>query len=283
MIQNSLFSFGCSHMYGWNHLSTNNNTNPSKSVYTNLLAEHYNLKHYNFSEVGASNQSIMRQILFAENFEKENNLNSIYWIQWSAYERLELPYLKSKDSCKNWPYVLVLNEFKNKSNNKKLNQWAKQIYGNVDDLALFVLSCNTIIQANSFLKSRNKKVINTFSHTWNTSCDESNYYIKKNDSTEPSTMYNEILLKKTKEFDLNYTKNNLVIGKSNNDYKSYDPYIQMLWTEIKTYNWHYWNDEIGFAPWSVKNNYGLYASGHPTEKAHKEAFQFILKKQVLEK
>jgi hypothetical protein len=209
----TLMSFGCSHMYGWGHKSTENNTKPSDDAYTNLLANHYNLHHYNFSEGGTSNQGISRQIIFAQDFEKENNLNSIYWIQWTDYRRLELPYKLSKNICKNWPYVKVLGEVKNHSSNKLLSNWANSLYKNIDDLALFVLSCNAIIQVNSFLLAKNKKVINTFAHTWDTNCEQSTYYIKEKKLKSTDTLYNELIFKNTEEIDIIY-KDNILQGNS---------------------------------------------------------------------
>ena len=40
MKYDSIFSFGCSLMYGVDHVSTKNNTRPSEDVYTNLIAKH---------------------------------------------------------------------------------------------------------------------------------------------------------------------------------------------------------------------------------------------------
>ena len=72
MKYDSIFSFGCSLMYGVDHVSTKNNTRPSEDVYTNLVAKHYNLKHYNFAISGNSNQSIAKQVkdIIASTFPK---------------------------------------------------------------------------------------------------------------------------------------------------------------------------------------------------------------------
>ena len=289
MKQNTIFSFGCSHMYGWEHQSTEDNTKPSDDVYTNLLAKHYGIKHFNFSEVGASNQSIIRQIIFAQKFEQENNLDSIYWIQWSDYRRLELPYINSKNICKNWPYVGLNKEIKNLSKNKILKKWAETLYTHIDDLALFVLSANAIIQVNSLLQAKNKKVINTFAHTWDLNCTSSNYYTKDKNFKNIDTMYtdilyNDLLIKKVEEIDSNFSNTDLLVGKSGLNFKNFDPYTKRLWELVKTYNWHYWHEEdFGFKPWTVKNGYDVYPEGHPTEKAHREAFNLILKSKILEK
>jgi len=288
MENNCLFSFGCSHMYGWEHKSTENNTKPSDDVYTNLLAKHYNLKHFNFAEGGSSNQGIIRQVVFAQEFEKDQNLNSVYWIQWSGFERLELPLMSSKKICKNWPYVQVDGELKNKSNSALLNRWANSLYRSMDDLALFVLSANAIIQVNSMLLAKNKKVINCFAHTWDLECAESTYYIKEKDKKNVDTMYNQILYsnyidKKENDTDTNLNEN-IIVGKSGKDYKNFDPYTKRLWSLIKTYNWHHWDKvDTGFKSWSIENNYGTHPEGHPTEKAHQEAFNLILKNKTLEK
>ena len=72
MNHDSLIAVGASMMYGCDHDSTDGNTKPSEQAYTNILAKHYGMKHYNFSAIGASNQSILRQAFVAMKFAKEN-------------------------------------------------------------------------------------------------------------------------------------------------------------------------------------------------------------------
>jgi hypothetical protein len=280
MRSDTLMSFGCDHMYGWHHQSTENNTKPSDHTYTSLLAKHHNLNHYNFSEGGTSNQGIIRQVILAQDFEEKNNLNSIYWIQWSSYHRLEIPFKFAKNICKNSPYVQVLGEVHNQSHNKLLSKWADSLYKNIDDLALFVLSCNAIIQVNSFLLAKNKKVINTFAHSWDLDCEPSTYYIKEKNSKNIDTMYNYILDKDTKETDKIFNDNR-VEARTGTQYNTYDPYTRKLWKNVESYTWHNWGrPHIGFKPWASKLQNGLFSDGHPTEKAHREAFDFILKNKI---
>lgn len=288
MKHDTLMSFGCSHMYGWEHLSTENNTKPSADVYTNLLAKEYNLKHFNFSEGGASNQSILRQVIFGQQFEKDNNLNSIYWIQWSGYERLEIPWLDSSTHCKNWPYVNVDGEIKNDSNSFYLKKWANSLYKNLDNLALFILSCNSIIQVNSLLKSQNKKVINTFANTWDTKCAQKNYYIKDKNLKNLDTMYTEILYNdflknKIENLDKSFANENIFVGKSGTNYKNFDPYTKRLWSLVQSFEWFCWDDdkELGFKPWGIKQGFKTYPNRHLNEQAHKEAFVYICNSSIL--
>lgn len=279
MENNSLLSFGCSHMYGWEHKSTENNTKPSKHVYTNILSEHYKLKHFNFAEGGASNQSIARQVIFGLDFEKENNLQSTYWIQWSNYERLEIPFLNSKNLSKNWPYVQVYAELLNTTKQKPLLNWAEAIYRNIDKFACLHLSLASIIQVNSLLRQKNKKVINTFAHTWDLNCKKSTYYIKDKNLKNMDTMYTDMISKDNSDKEM---VGSLLLGKTGSDFKEYDPYTKKLWSLVDSYNWFKWGDNnMGFKPWSVQNGYGVHPEGHPTEKAHTEAFNLIKERNII--
>ena len=277
----SIFTFGCSLSYGADHKSTNNNTKPSSETYTNILAEHYGLKHYNFSVNGHSNQDIARQVFIGTKFQQENKLNPVYWIGWTKYKHLGLAHQIGKNKSEEWPYVKVHNEIIKDSGNEELLKWAKDVYKSVDKMSRFVLSLNTIMQVNSFLKNKGINAINTFNCTsWKTECIPSNYFIK--DTKNPrECLIDDWMEKNTVDFDKDphYELRGLKVGKSGSSFKTFDPYLRELYNEIKKFNWYEWgSDDLGFQMWCRNNDLGLYPEGdqnistwHPDEKAHHEA------------
>ena len=74
----------------------------------------------------------------------------------------------------------------------------------------------------------------------------------------------------------------VLLGKTGSDFKDYDPYTKKLWSLVDSYDWFEWGDNnIGFKPWSVQNGYGVHPEGHPTEKAHTEAFNLIKERKII--
>lgn len=287
----SIFTFGCSLSYGADHKSTNNNTKPSSETYTNILAEHYGLKHYNFSVNGHSNQDIARQVFIGTKFQQENKLNPVYWIGWTKYKHLGLAHQIGKNKSEEWPYVKVHNEIIKDSGNEELLKWAKDVYKSVDKMSRFVLSLNTIMQVNSFLKNKGINAINTFNCTsWKTECIPSNYFIK--DTKNPrECLIDDWMEKNTVDFDKDphYELRGLKVGKSGSSFKTFDPYLRELYNEIKKFNWYEWgSDDLGFQMWCRNNDLGLYPEGdqnistwHPDEKAHHEAAKKIINSNTI--
>ena len=287
----SIFTFGCSLSYGADHKSTNNNVRPSDDAYTNIVAKHYNLQHYNFSVNGHSNQDIARQVLIATNIQKEKKLNPIYWIGWTKYKHLGLAHPIGKDKTLQWPYVRVHNELIGNSNNDEIQKWAKDVYRVIDKMSRFVLSANTVLQVNSMCKMKGITVINSFnSATWKTECTPSNYHI------QDKMPGREILIedwfeKYTEEFDKNYNYviNGTKVGKSGKSYKTFDPYLRLLWQEIKQFKWFEWGaDDLGFQMWCRDNNLDMYpeknqniSTWHPDEKAHHAAAKKIINSNTI--
>lgn len=279
-------------MYGSSHKSTNNNTRPSPDVYTQKVADHYKLKHYNFSDPGASNQSIAKQVFIATQFEKENNLKPIYWIGWTKYKHLGLCHPIAKNIVAGWPYIDVQSELSKNSGSKLTQEWAKKVYLVIDKLSRFVLSLNTILQVNGMLSSQKKITINTFnSSTWSTKCKPSSYYIRdKNKKIE--SLVEQWMESHTKQLDENYKNTTVIAGKSGDNYKNFDPYLDALWKEIKKFTWFEWNDnDPGFQLWVRQNNLELYSlddstnpdTWHPKESAHIEASKKIINSAVIKK
>ena len=287
----SIFTFGCSLSYGADHKSTNSNTRPSEDSYTNIIAKHYNIKHYNFAVNGHSNQDIARQIFIGTKFQQDKKLNPVYWIGWTKYKHLGLAHPIGKNKSEEWPYVKVHNELIKNSGDQQLYKWAKDVYKSVDKMSRFVLSLNTILQVNSFLKNKGVKAINTFNCTsWKTECTPSNYFVK--DIKNPrECLIDDWIEKHTKDYDKDphYILRGLKIGKSGASYKTFDPYLEQLFNEIKSFDWYEWGaDDLGFQMWCRNNDLGLYPEGdqnistwHPDEKAHHEAAKKIINSNTI--
>lgn len=287
----SLFTFGCSLSYGADHVSTNGNTRPSDDCYTNLIAKRHDLKHYNFSVNGHSNQDIARQVFIGTKMQSENNLNPIYWIGWTKYKHLGLAHPIGKGKSDGWPYLRVHSELIGNSGDSELQKWSKAVYKNVDKMSRFVLSLNTVLQVNSFLKMKGIRVINTFnSASWKTECQPSNYFIKKTKSNN-ECLIDDWMEKHSSKFDNNYRYilNGTKVGISGNTYKTYDPYLTQLWEEVKRFEWFEWGpDDLGFQMWCRDNGLGMYpeqdqniSTWHPDEDAHKMAADKIINSNII--
>lgn len=290
-MMDSIFTFGCSLSYGADHKSTNNNTRPSDDTYTNIIAKQYNLKHFNFAVNGHSNQDIARQVFIGTKFMQENDLAPIFWIGWTKYKHLGLTHPIGKDKCEEWPYVKVHNELIKNSGNEELYEWSKDVYRSVDKMSRFVLSLNTVLQVNSFLRNKGIKVINTFNCTsWKTECTASNYFVR-DDSNKRECLLDDWMEKHTENFDTDphYKLRGLKVGRSGLSYKTFDPYLTQLYKEIKTFSWYEWGeDDLGFQMWCRNNNLGLYpeenqniSTWHPDEKAHHEAAKKIINSNTI--
>ena len=183
------------------------------------------------------------------------------------------------------------NEIIKDSGNEELLKWAKDVYKSVDKMSRFVLSLNTIMQVNSFLKNKGINAINTFNCTsWKTECIPSNYFIK--DTKNPREgLIDDWMEKNTVDFDKDphYELRGLKVGKSGSSFKTFDPYLRELYNEIKKFNWYEWgSDDLGFQMWCRNNNLGLYpeenqniSTWHPDEKAHHEAAKKIINSNTI--
>ena len=293
MKKDSIFALGCSLMYGTDHVSTNGNTRPSEQVYTKLVAEHYGLKHYNFSMSGSSNQNIFRQVFVAEKFAKENKLNPIFWIGWTKYTHLALASMNTVNKSKGWPYVNVHSEVAGYSNDLELTKWAKEVYKNLDKFSRFTLSVNSIVQANLFLQSKGITAINTFnSATWQTGCPRSTFYIQSTDK-ESQELMKDYLLRRKGPISAEHLKHKIQAGVSGESFKDFDPYARDLWEYMKSFGWFEWGkNDLGFQMWVRQKNLPLLPDHtapvdnisfhHPGEKAHAEASKKIIKSKLLE-
>ena len=243
MNHNSLISVGCSLMYGSDHASTDGNRKPSEQTYTNILAKHYGLKHYNFASPGSSNQNISRQAFIATKFAKENNLKPIFWLAWTKYTHLGLAHLISRNIAHGWPYIDVQNELIAHSQNKDIQKWSKEIYKSLDKFSRFALSVNTIIQTNLMLEKEGITAINTFnSETWKTACNKGTYYIKDTRDGKESLLADWIEGKK-KSISAEHLVHGVVAGISGKRFEDHDPYMSELWAYMKSFKWYEWGGE----------------------------------------
>ena len=294
MNHDSLIAVGASMMYGCDHDSTDGNKKPSEQAYTNILAKHYGMKHYNFSAIGASNQSISRQAFVAMKFAKENNLKPIFWLAWANFSYLGLTHMISHDVARGWPHIDVHGELIGNSQNMEMQKWAKEVYKVLDRFSRFTLSVNTIIQTNLMLEKEGITAINTInSETRKTACNKGTYYIKDTRDSEESLLANW-LEKKKKPISAEHLGHGVVAGISGEKLQDYDPYISELWSYMKAFKWYEWGDnDLGFQSWSRDNNFLMYKDEkyggndkpsfwHPGEEAHQEASKRIINSSIME-
>jgi hypothetical protein len=281
-------------MYGSDHDSTDGNRKPSEQAYTNTLAKHYGLKHYNFASPGSSNQNISRQAFIATKFAKENNLKPIFWLAWTKYTHLGLAHLISRNIARGWPYINVQNELIGNSGNMEVQKWAKEIYKSLDKFSRFALSVNTIIQTNLMLEKEGITAINTFnSETWKTACNKGTYYIKDTRDGKESLLADWIEGKK-KSISAEHLVHGVVAGISGKRFEDHDPYMSELWAYMKSFKWYEWGENnLGFQLWTRENKLPLYTNVnesnidnpsfyHPGEEAHQEASKRIINSSIME-
>jgi len=294
MTHDSLISVGCSLMYGSDHSGTSGNTRPSDQAYTNLVAKHYDLTHYNFAYPGTSNQHIGKQVFVATKFAQENNLKPIFWLAWTKYTHLGLTHMASTNISHNWPHVDVQNELINSSHNKDIQKWSKGVYRSLDRFSRFMLSVNTIMQTNLMLEKEGFEAINTFnSETWKTACKKSTYYIK--DLREPKeSLLDDWLETKKTSISAKHIRNGVMAGVSGERFESFDPYVSELWSYMKSFKWHEWGDaNLGFQLWARNNGFPCYKDfhssiidnpsfWHPGEEAHQAASEMIINSKIIE-
>ena len=280
-------------MHGSDHSSTIGNTRPSEEAYTNLVAKHYGLKHYNFAYPGTSNQHIGRQAFIATKFAEENKIKPIFWLGWTKYTHLGLTHQVSENVSHGWPHVDVQNELVGMSKNKEIQKWSKDVYRALDKFSRFMLSVNTIIQTNLMLQSAGISAINTFnSETWKTSCRKSTFYIRNIKDNKQSPLADWLETKK-RSVSAQHLKHGVMAGISGERFQNYDPYVESLWDYMKQFTWYEWGeDDLGFQLWARQNEFPCYKDlaytidnpsfWHPGEEAHQAASQKIITSKIVE-
>ena len=283
----SIITIGCSHMFGYEHSSTENNQKPSIDTWVNVIGNHLDLPVYNFSLPGASNQTILRKLFFAIEFAKSQNLSPLFILQWSSFERYETYVQSAYYNCKEWPWLKTLGELLKNSGNKKLTTWAKNFYKLFDDQTLLFESLKAIDHANILLNSHGYKTINCLAHGWDLESIDLphiTHYVASN-SIERNNPYNSTVEKIyiDKNFLLNESikKENDVIGYiSTGDQKiKYEAFFDLLWKNIDSYAWWHYDSipyTVGLKKFCVKNNLELGPEEHPMESANLTVAKYLL-------
>ena len=78
------------------------NTIPSRETFIDLLGKKLNVPVYNFSQNGASNQTILRRLMVAIEFTQTKKLNPLFVLQWTELERYETLVPDAVYSAADW-------------------------------------------------------------------------------------------------------------------------------------------------------------------------------------
>lgn len=286
-LYDSIIPIGCSHMYGYEHASTENNQKPSVDTWVNIIGKHLNLPVYNFSKPGGSNQSVLRRLYFAIEFAKTKKLNPLFVLQWTSYERYETYVQSAYYKCQEWPWLRTLAELLDNSRDKNLKAWAKSFYKIFEDQTLFFESLKAIDHANVLLKSNNYKTINCLAQGWNLELLDIPYvthYISSSE-IERNSPYNSTAEKiyVDKNFLLNkeMEKQHDIVGYISKGYENYryEAFFELLWKNIDSYAWWHYDSTpytVGLKKFCIKNNLELGPEGHPMESANLTVAKYLL-------
>ena len=274
-------------MFGCEHSSTKNDTIPSKHTFVNLIGNKLDIPVYNFSQNGASNQTILRRLLVATEFTKANRLNPLFILQWTELERYETLVPASVNSAEDWPWIRTNAEIKRMSNDDKLKRWSEDFYRLYDSKTLLFESLKSVQHANLELKHLDYKVINCLAEGW----DLDNINITghsgfvSSDSVGAGTIYSETLRKWYNDSDYVLDKNmydeHKVEAYRNPDaHPSKDDIIlSLLWKRLADHNWWFYNRDwkYGFKDYCLQNNLQIGPNGHALENAHESVYNFLCK------
>ena len=282
-----IIAVGCSHMFGYEHRSTLGETVPSTDTYADHFGKHLNLPVYNFSQPGASNQTILRRILVALEFLATKKFNALFIIQWTEFTRYETLVPDTVYRAEDWPWLRTMTELTKCSGSDKLTTWAESFYRMYDDKSLLFESLKSIKHANLEIQSAKHKAINCLAHGW----DLDSYKFStdpcyvSSDSIGPTSVYSETLRKW-------YTDNGYVLDeKLHKEHKTEaygntdvppgkdDIILSLLWKQINDYKWWFYNRgwTYGLKKYCIENGYSLCTKGHPSESAHTSVFEYMLK------
>lgn len=281
----SIVAIGCSHMFGYEHVSTENNQKPSTETWVNYIGKKLNLPVYNYSMPGSSNQTILRRLYFAMESSRRQGLTPLFILQWTSLERYETYVQDAYFRCQDWPWLKTMTEVLAKSKSKPLEDWAKRFYKLFDEQTTFFESLKAIDHANLLLKSSNYKTINCLAQGWNfdeLKIPQTTHYVSST-VIEKNTDYNSILEKIyiEKNFLLNtdLEKNYNVVGYiSTGDKKvRYDAFLELLWKNIEKYSWWHYDHEpftVGLKKFCTKNSLELGPERHPMESANRYVSEY---------
>jgi len=297
---NCIIAIGCSGMFGYEHITTNNNQTPSEEIWVNFIGKKLDLPVYNFSMPGGSNQTILRRIYFAIEFAKKQNLNPLFILQWTSLQRYETYLTDAYYKCNDWPWIRPLAELSHASNNKSLTKWAKNFYDLFDDQTLMFESIKNIDHGNLLLYKEQYGVINCLYSNWNhdeINIEHNTHFVASN-SVERNNPYNVTLENKYREKNFTFNqplmRDHETIGyiSHSKDKIKYEAFNNILWNSIENYPWWHYNKNPfthGLLDFTLENNLPIGPLGHPLELANRliadyawgnDQFQHLLNNRV---
>lgn len=264
-----VYAFGCSNATGAEHEDweikkrSKAADHSSDDVYTHLIADHYQVPHFNWGEEGCANQSIYRQVIEAVDHAKMHQHKPLFWVMWTKFFRQEIYHcmdwsLQDQKKFYKWPMVWPHNEIKKKNNlpgqqyvDKRINyqDWSKNYFKHADDLTLISQSLFAMYSVQNLL------IAQQYDHVFTSS------FVL--DSVSHAVGLNPEFLQRhlVKAFDV--INRNIFINSP----------------------WWWWSADkrSGFLSWIRENGYTTYPGGHATELSHQRAFEAIIESKFLEK
>ena len=269
-----IIPIGCSHMYGYEHASTNNDKNPSNKTWVDYIGRHLSLPVFNCSVTGASNQTIYRRLHLAIEYCKKRNLNPIFILQWTAYIRYETiaecTYFKTRD----WPYIRPWVEKQMyASKDLEVYNWSDAFYKLFDDAGLFYETTRVIEHCN--LLAQEYKVINCISHGWDQLPTFKSQFVKGDQTNQ---IVFEVLDDIYKELGYEIDKKMLKYGVHAYIAKDTNANLHLMWKNIESYDWWHWDIpyKVGMNTWCKNNKLEIGPRGHAMESANKIASEYAI-------
>ena len=280
-----IIAVGCSHMFGSEHKSAEDDTIPSKETFVNLLGNKLDLPVYNFSQVGGSNQTILRRLMIALEFTQTKKLNPLFILQWTELERYETLVPSTVYAAADWPWIRTNAEIKRKSNKDNLKKWSEDFYRLYESKTLLFERLKSVQHANLELQTLGHPVINCLAEGWDLDALNISEHpgFVSSDYISENSVYSETLRAWYKE-------NNYVLDQTLQDEYKIEAYrnstvhpsnddivLSLLWKQISKHNWWFYEHDwkYGLKDYCKDNNLEIGSGGHALENAHQHIFKYI--------
>ena len=286
MIKNDcIIAIGCSHLFGCEHTSTINDTKPSTETFIDLLGQKHDLPVHNFSQVGGSNQTILRRLMVAIEYTKKKELNPLFVLQWTELERYETLVPETVYAAADWPWIRTNAEIKRKSNQDNLKKWSEDFYRLYESKTLLYESLKSVQHANLALRDLGYPVINCLAEGWDLDAlglSEHPGFVSS-DNVSSDSVYSETLRSwyKDNNYELDeelQDKYKIEAYRNRDVHPSEDDIVlSLLWKQITKNNWWFYNRDwkYGLRDYCKEHNLEFGSEGHAMESAHKQVFQYI--------
>jgi len=279
-----IVAVGCSHMFGYEHKSTQEETLPSTDTYVDHIGRHLDVPVYNFSQPGASNQTILRRLMIALEFLSIKKLKALLILQWTEFERYETLLSDTVYTSEDWPWIKAWAEMKNKSGSSKLKDWAERFYKLHDSKTLLFESLKSIKHANLEAQASGHLVINCLGDGWHLDGFENDPGYVSSESISSTSAYSTTLrewyLDNGYALDQTLDQEYAIEAYRNNEaHPTRDNMIlSLLWKHITDYNWWFYNKgwSHGLKNFCVEKGYPIGPQGHATESAHRLVFEYLM-------